>query len=230
MVKWLGSGNEGWARDDVSLDFSKTFGTVSHKTLVTKAGLGGWAATRLVKCWLDDWDQRAVVNELHFTDPCSFLLVVWVCPILHHQWPGGGNAMHPHQICRWLILEVRHAFRRQAGGMDKQEPHKIQQGQMPSPVLGTRTGWDCWEIVRQLGIYRPISRGRPAILYLVRGIKLKDIWSVVGPKNICFPLTPWKYHEGSAVTNPLFNFFFRKSNNFLKNKFLLSEKLLVWQS
>lgn len=79
---------------------------------------------------------------------------------------------------------------------------------MPSPVLGTRTGWDCWEIVRQLGIYRPISRGRPAILYLVRGIKLKDIWSVVGPKNICFLLIPWKYHEGSAVTNPLLIFFF----------------------
>lgn len=30
----------------------------------------------------------------------------------------------------------------------------------------------------------PISRGRPVILHLVRGIKLKGIWSVVGPKNI----------------------------------------------
>lgn len=44
------------------------------------------------------------------------------------------------------MLDVRDAFPRQAGGMDKQEPHKIQQGQMPSPALGTRTGWDCWGI------------------------------------------------------------------------------------
>lgn len=69
---------------------------------------------------------------------------------------------------------------------------------------GTLVGAD----VRQLGIYWPISRGKPAILHLVSGIKLKDIWSVVGPKNICFLFTPWKYQEGSAVTNSLFNFFF----------------------
>lgn len=53
-----------------------------------------------MKCCLDDGDQRAVINELHFTDLCGSLLVARVCPIQHHQWPGGGNAMHPRQICR----------------------------------------------------------------------------------------------------------------------------------
>lgn len=45
--------------------------------------------------------------------------------------------------------------------------------------------------------------------------------------HLYFQLIPWKYHGGSAVINLLLNFFFHKSNNFLKNKFLLSEKLLV---
>lgn len=67
-------------------------------------------------------------------------------------------------------------------------------------------------------------------LHLVRGINLEGIWGGWTPNHLYFQLIPWKYHEGSAVIYLLFNFFSHKSNNFLKNKFLLSEKLLVWQS
>lgn len=58
----------------------------------------GQTARRWVKRWLDDWAQRAVANGL-CCRPLQFSAAI--CPIQHlHQWPGGGDAAHPHQISR----------------------------------------------------------------------------------------------------------------------------------
>ncbi|KAK4830258.1 hypothetical protein QYF61_009351 [Mycteria americana] len=56
--------DEGKAVDDVSLDFTKAFDTISHSILLEKLAAHGLDRCTLcwVKNWLDGWAQRVVVN------------------------------------------------------------------------------------------------------------------------------------------------------------------------